>query len=199
LATHASSDSGFSLVDILVAIAVISILAAITLPLSSTTIAASRFRGDGQAVSNLAGLAKMKASSRFTRARLRIDLDANSYSIEVWNKASSSWVTEGGVRQASRGVQFSFGALDEPPPDTQAAIGFSDPCTDADGDDIDDTACIVFNSRGIPIDADGDPIGGHGIYLTDGSTGVYGVTVTETPLIRFWWSPAHEAHWQELQ
>jgi hypothetical protein len=51
---------------------------------------------------------------------------------------------------------------------------------DKDGDSIDKTACIMFNSRGIPIDKDNSPTGGNAFYLTDG-TGVRAVTVTATP------------------
>jgi Tfp pilus assembly major pilin PilA len=189
-------EAGFSLIDIMMTVCVIGIVAAIAIPMSGNTIAAHRFQGDAQALSNLAGLVKMRAASQFSRSRLRVDLATNSYSMEIWDKAAEAWVADGGVTTLSSGVQFGFGELGAPPPDTQPAIGFSPLCTD-DGGDIANTACIVFNSRGIPVDSNGAPEGGHGIYLTDGSTGVYAVTVTATPKIRFWWSPAHTAAWQE--
>ena len=59
---------------------------------------------------------------------------------------------------------------------------------------IGNTSCVIFNSRGIPVDAGGAPTGGNGLYITDG-VGVYGVTVTATPLVRLWWSPATAAVW----
>jgi hypothetical protein len=48
------------------------------------------------------------------------------------------------------------------------------------------------------VNAAGAPTGGNAIYLTDGSA-VYGITITATPLIRFWWSPADVAAWVEQQ
>ena len=93
------------------------------------------------------------------------------------------------------GISFGWGDLDEPPPKTQDDASSSPPtCVDKDGDDIDKTACIMFNSRGIPIDKDNSPIGGNAFYLTDG-TGVRAITVTATPLIRRWWSSASDAGW----
>ena len=196
------SEDGFSLVDAMLTVCVIGIVAGIALPMASGSIATQRFRGDGQSVANLVGLAKLRAAAQFTRARVRADLTTNSYSMEVWDKATESWIADGGVQRASTSVSFGFGGLDEPPPNTQAVIGLSPPCTDgvdAAADDIADTACITFNSRGIPVDSTGAPAGGHAVYLTDGNTGVYAITVTATPLIRLWWSPAHSPNWLELQ
>ena len=47
------------------------------------------------------------------------------------------------------------------------------------------TACIIFNSRGLPVDATGSPFGNDAIYITD-STAVYGITVAATGFVRLW-------------
>jgi type II secretory pathway pseudopilin PulG len=189
---------GFSLVDILAAMAVMGVVIAMAVPITGSSMAAYRFRGDGQALSNLVGLAKMRAAARFSRARVFVDLTTNSYSLQTWNKTAGAWVTDGGVLQASRGVRFGFGGVATPPPDTQAAIALSPVCKNDAGADLANTSCIIFNSRGIPIDGAGAPTGGNALYLTNGSA-VYAVTITATPLIRFWWSPAHTAAWVEQQ
>ena len=51
--------------------------------------------------------------------------------------------------------------------------------------DITNTACIIFNSRGIPVDNTGSPTGLDAVYVTDG-TSVYGITVAATGFIRTW-------------
>ena len=51
--------------------------------------------------------------------------------------------------------------------------------------DVANTACIVFNSRGIPVDSTGSPYGNDAIYVTDGSA-VYGITIAATGFIRTW-------------
>jgi len=52
----------------------------------------------------------------------------------------------------------------------------------------------VFNSRGIPIASDGSPTGDDALYVTDG-TAVYGTTLTATPFVRLWYSPASRVNW----
>ena len=53
---------------------------------------------------------------------------------------------------------------------------------------IGNTACVTFNSRGLPVDADGNLFPRHALYVT-GDDGVFATTITTTPLIRFWSSP----------
>jgi prepilin-type N-terminal cleavage/methylation domain-containing protein len=191
-------QDGFSLIDMLAAILVVSIVSAMALPMAGSSLAAQRFRGDGQALSNLVALAKMRAAARFSRARLFVNLANNSYSVQVWDKTGGTWVTDGGEMQTSRGVTFGFGGLTAPPPNTQEEIAMSPPCTDDDEALIANTSCIEFNSRGIPIDNAGAPSGGNAFYVTNG-TGVYAVTVTATPLVRMWWTSGHAANWVEQQ
>ena len=81
------------------------------------------------------------------------------------------WVTEGTITPLSLGVTFGFGTVATAPPNTQTNIAFSGACRvglTAATATIANTACIVFNSRGLPIDGAGLPFGGHALYLTDG-------------------------------
>ena len=74
-----------------------------------------------------------------------------------------------------------------PPPNTQGLIGQAPLCVDDMGADIPGTACIMFNSRGVPV-GNGPafaPIGTYALYVTDGSA-VYGVTIAATGLFRMW-------------
>ena len=189
-----SGAHGFTLIEVLVVLAVVGIVAASAIPSTASTMRGYRLKADAQAINNLVSLAKMRAASRLTRARVHADLNANTFVLQTWNRTTNAWVTEGGVNRTRTGVQFGFGGLAAPPPNTQAAIGFSPACTDNAGAAIANTACIMFNSRGVPIDNAGAPTGGSALYVTDGS-GVYATTVTATPLVRFWWSSASNAAW----
>jgi Tfp pilus assembly protein FimT len=192
-------QEGFSLIDILAAILVIGIVSAIALPATGSSLAAQRFRGDGQSMSNLLALAKMRAAARSTRARLFVNRSTNSYYMQTWTMPGGPWVTDGGVMQISRGVTFGSGVVATPPP-TQATMALASVCKGNDMMDIPNTTCIVFNSRGVPINSLGAPAGGNALYLTDGAA-VYAITVTATPLIRLWWAPNRgtAVTWREQQ
>lgn len=199
----AAREQGFSVIDILMVVALIGIIAAIAVPVTGSAVSGQRFNTDSQALTNLIGLAKMRASAAYTRARVRANIAARTFALERWDKTTNTWVTEGSVTPLSLGVTFGFGTVGTAPPNTQTAIGFSGACRvglTAATATIADTACVVFNSRGLPVDDAGLPFGGHGIYLTDGRA-VSATTVTATPRIRRWWTPAHLAkpEWRERQ
>jgi hypothetical protein len=72
-----------------------------------------------------------------------------------------------------------------PPPNTQGTLGQAPACKNDAGTAIGNTACIVFSSRGLPIDSVGAPTAADAIYLTNGSV-VYGITLAATGMIRTW-------------
>jgi Tfp pilus assembly protein FimT len=190
------TEHGFTMVDTLVTVAIFGILAASTLPTVDGALAAYRLTSDARGLAQNLAVAKMRAASRFTRTRIHVDRDTRRYFTQTWNKTTSQWDSDGSISYLSRGVSFGFGALDEPPPNTQTDIGFSGECLDEAATAIDDTACITFNSRGIPITSTGEPTGGNAFYLTDGSL-VYGTTITAVPLVKLWRSPATAEAWTE--
>jgi hypothetical protein len=71
------------------------------------------------------------------------------------------------------------------PPNTQGAIGQAPQCTNDLGVVIGNTACVMFNSRGVPVDSTFSPTALDVVYLTDGSA-VYAVAAAATGMIRLW-------------
>jgi prepilin-type N-terminal cleavage/methylation domain len=196
------SERGYTLIEMMMVVGIIGVIAATVIPITDMSIRGSRLRGDAQIIRNLVGVAKMRASAQFTRARVLANLgnpNANppvpgSFVLQVWNKPANgnpgAWVNDGGVNQLSPGVSFGFAELNAPPPNTQVNIMQSPTCTNTltVADPIANTACVTFNSRGLPVDANGTLYPRHALYIT-GDDGVWGTTITTTPLIRFWSSP----------
>jgi prepilin-type N-terminal cleavage/methylation domain-containing protein len=196
-------QDGFSLTELLLVVGLIAIVCGIALPMADSTSREFRLKGDAQGIANLVALAKMRAASLYSRTRIRADLAARTVRLEVWvptnpaNKQVGNWVVDGGEKLLSTGVTFGVANRTTPPANTQNAIGQSPQCSASDSlnaNPVADTACIVFNSRGIPVDGNGDPTGGNALYITDGAA-VYATTITATPLVRQWLGNGTAGEW----
>jgi prepilin-type N-terminal cleavage/methylation domain-containing protein len=193
-------NRGFSLLEMLFVLAIMGVMLAIAAPMMGNALGAYRLGGDAKSLENTLNLGKMRAASDFTQSRVYVDLNGNDYFLQTFKKtpAPGAWTTEGGTTTLSGADVFGFGALAAAPPNTQAAItqgvtGFV-ACKNNAGADIGNTACILFNSRGIPVDTTGAPTGAGALYLTDG-TAVYGMTISATGNISTWKSATGAAAW----
>jgi prepilin-type N-terminal cleavage/methylation domain-containing protein len=182
------AQRGFSLMEIMLVVALTGVIGAIAVPMMANSLAFFRLSGDARSASNATALAKMRAASVFGHERVFVNLTARNFHLETWDKTTSKWIADGGTTSLSQNVRFSFGAVGTAPPNTQGVIGQSPACkNDLGTADIAGTACVIFNSRGLPIDPAGQPTV-HAVYLTDG-TAVYSVTVSATGTVRSWKTP----------
>jgi Tfp pilus assembly protein FimT len=186
---------------------VIFAIAAMAIPGFISMARSLRIGGDARDINGEVALVKIRAAADFTQARLYADLAAQNFHIETWTKpippaTNGSWATEGATQSLSQGVTFGFGAIGTPPAGTQAAIGEAPACRNdtgaspGTGNAIANTACIIFNSRGIPVDSTGTPTANDALYVTDGSS-VYAATVSATGVIRTWRTDASAAGWMK--
>lgn len=169
-------------------------VAAFVLPFTRTSLNALNLSTDGRNVSSAVSLAKLRAAASFTQARIYVDLGAETFHVERWQKTPAAWVPEGIVKSLSSTVSFGFGGLAAAPPNTQAVIGQAAPCLDAASQPIAGTACIVFNSRGVPVDATNTPTPAGALYVSDGVT-VYGVTVSSGGMVQLWRANVADGVW----
>jgi Tfp pilus assembly protein FimT len=186
----AHDTRGVSLVETLVTLAITAAISAVAVPMMANTIGYFRLSGDARGISNSIAVAKIRAASDFSQVRLFVDLSTKSHHIETWNKATSQWTPEGGTTYLSTGTTFGYSIITNAPPNTQGSIGQAAPCKDNAGNDIGNTACVIFNSRGVPVNSTV-----YALYVTD-NTMVHGITVSATGMVRSWRAaPHYTASW----
>ena len=186
-------DRGFSLLEMLMVVGLVGVLAAIAVPMSGNTLRYLKVSGDARDIANLTAVAKMRAAAQFTQSRIFVDINGRAFKVETFRKANptavppvvAGWEIEGGLNQLSSTVNFGYGPVATPPVGTQTTIGQAPLCRNDAGATIANTACIIFNSRGIPVDSSGSPDGYGAFYVNDGIA-VYGITVAATGFIRTW-------------
>jgi type IV fimbrial biogenesis protein FimT len=194
-ASYNAHERGFSLTELLIAILVIGIIAAIAIPQTIAIVRNQRIRGDAHSLAGNVSMAKMRAGSDFTQARMYMDLGANRFRVDDWDQANGCWHPDGTIAGTcsddatpgptavalSTGVTAGFAGVGTPPPNTTAGLAQALPCTDKTRlTPIPNTACIVFNSRGVPLNS--IPAG---LYITNANT-VYGVTVNASGMVQTW-------------
>ena len=194
---------GYSVLEMLFTAAIATTLAAIAIPMTGNALGYFRLSGDARSLSNSVALTKMRAASAFSQSRLYVDLSTKSHHIETYTKGVgfSGWQA---ATSLSSNSLISYGSLPTPPPNTQAVIGQAPACLTNAGEAIANTACIVFNSRGIPInctsivlDLGCSPAAAtadDAFYLTDG-TAVYSITVAASGMVQMWRSRPSTASW----
>jgi len=178
-------EHGFTLFELVLTVSLVLVIGAISVPMSGNALTQFRLSGDARGVANTISVAKMRAAAHFARTRVFVDLSDGSYYLETYDKDTSSWVSSGGTTHLSDGNSFGKESIENAPSNTQASIEQAAACLDDDGETIGNSACVIFNSRGIPVDTTNTPTSNFALYINNGET-VFGATVSATGLIRLW-------------
>jgi Tfp pilus assembly protein FimT len=162
-------DLGFTWFELCIVLSLMLIVGVMSIPSLRRTLEVYRGSSASRGIAGQLALSRMRAASDFTRTKLSINTTNNTYVRSVYNKTSGTYDTEGGTQYLDQRVSFGFGSI------TAAAGGQTS---------IAQTTDIYFNSRGIPIDSGGTPIGTDVIYLNNNAGTYYAVSVNMTGQIR---------------
>ena len=190
-----ASQAGFSIIESVIVLGLLSTLLAVALPISRSAVQAFSVSGDARNIGASLSLARMLAGSQSTHGRVYADLSGNTFHVEVWNKTGNCWQTDGDtnsctqatspITNLAQGVTFGFGSLTNGPTPPTNSIAQAPACNSGvaglnPGTPIANTACIEFNSRGLAVDRTGALVVSDSIYVQgDAGTRIFAATVGE--------------------
>ncbi len=174
MAKNTEHQSGFTMVELTMVIGMTLILSTLATFGLQSFLRAYRAGADARAVASQLSLARMRASSAFTRAQLFVNADARTYQVRLDSAKNGTFVTEGGTYSLSPGVNLGFGSISTSPlPSELTTMSQSV-----------DAASPVFNSRGVPGNGNLTP---YAIYLTNSDNDLfYAVTVSQSGRVNVW-------------
>lgn len=155
--------NGFSIIEMMLVAAMAIILMGIAVPALQSVMQNYRVIGDARSIAAQLSLARTRAASEFTQARLNFNTSANTYQLEVWSKSANAFQIEGAVQTLSAGDTFGFGTISTPA-GGQTTIA--------------QTQYITFNSRGISVDSSGNPVGTAAIYIISNQGLYFAITAS---------------------
>lgn len=158
-------QTGFSILELLVVIAIIFVMVASAVPTYNQTIHAYQIRNDSDNLMGLLMLARLRAASEFARARVTCDSTTGTCSLSTKQISVANWPSTPNEIQKvilSRGVAFAI------PTGATSGAGGQSTTSPAQGTTGQANPYFIeFNSRGLPIDDSGNPVGTYAIYITD--------------------------------
>lgn len=204
--TNSKAQGGFSTVEMLIVALMSVIICAIAMPSYLKVASYLRSVGDLRGINGVTAQAKMRAAADFTHARFYANVATNTFHLEVWNKAANCWQTDGDaaactganspVVALSQGVTFGTGGRTTGPTAGSAGMAQAPTCKQRAAGSVGgvgaataNTACIEFNSRGIPVDNTNAPVANGAIFINNPDS-VESVTVSATGSIQSWLTSA---------
>jgi type II secretion system protein H len=106
---HFKSKKGFTLIEVMIVVAIIGIMAAIAIPNFLSWLDHYRVKGAARDIATAMHLAKMKAISQGVEYRVLFDLDNETFRLQKGNLASNStaWTHDGALNNVHATVDIA--------------------------------------------------------------------------------------------
>lgn len=173
MGNRGNKADGFSMVELMVGLALSMVVAAIAIPSAQNLVRTYRLQGDTNAISSQLSMAKMRAAANFANGQLTFDTGAKTYQTKLCTggcSTASNWASDGPQLKLSPGISFSYGSISAAA-QPQSSLAQTSP--------------VIFNSRGYPVDSGGAATSNNAIYVTDGQS-YRAITVYADGKIAIW-------------
>lgn len=157
-------QQGFSLLELVIVIAVIAIIIAVALPDLSSFNRTYKIRNDADKLVDLINLARMRSVSTFSRVQVSCSSTTNQCTLQSKPYGASTWVADSNTQTVNLSQGVSFGV----PGGASVGAGGQSAVAPYQGSQAQSISyAMIFNSRGLPIvdNATGTAVSDYALYL----------------------------------